>query len=59
MIKFEKPKRGINPKFIHDLERLSELRDYINRFVSYGYKLSLDTVCEYNDLIERSKECSQ
>lgn len=54
----EKPPLGIVPRWMHEGQRLRELRETIVRYMQHGEYLPLEWIEEYNDLIraERARE---
>ena len=51
----KKPPIGIKPQYIHDEQRVRELRACIARYMQAGCKLDPLWVKEYNEIIERQK----
>jgi len=49
----KKPPIGIIPRFIHDENRLKDLRKTIKRYIKSYHKINQEWVSEYNELIEK------
>lgn len=43
---------GVVPKFIHNEQRLDELALGIKRYINARYKLPVEWIIEYNELIK-------
>ena len=48
-----KPPLGLRPRYLHDEERLTELRDCIDRHTDGRYPIQLEWVIEYNELVTK------
>jgi hypothetical protein len=46
-----RPPLGLRPKYIRDLERLSEVQDAIKRYWDAGMRIPIEWIQEYNELI--------
>ena len=51
-----KPPIGIEPKYIHDEFRLSNLNACIVRYIEAGYPIKVEWVEERNEIIERYRK---
>ena len=50
--KSTKPPLGLKPRFIHDEQRLGEVKTAIIRYYESSKKLPLEWIEEYNELID-------
>lgn len=51
-----KPPMGVTPRFIIEEKRFNDLRGAINRYAIDGFKIDLDWVDEYNELLDKIKK---
>lgn len=52
-----KPPKGIKPRRVHDIERLTALSETIYRYLAAGLEISVEWVEEYNELVSRYGDC--
>lgn len=52
MSEIKMPPLGLKPKFIHDEQRLAEIRKAIFRYLDEFVPLDLKWIQEYNDLVK-------
>lgn len=53
--KCTKPPIGVIPKQLHDLYKVSELKNAIKRYIDAGFAIPIEWVEEYNLLLRSSK----
>lgn len=51
-----KPPVGIMPRFVHDRQRLKEIKNAVNAYMETEFPMPVEWIIEYNELCQSMKK---
>jgi hypothetical protein len=55
-IRPEKPPIGVTPRFVHDRQRLQEIKNAVSAYMETGFPIPVEWIKEYNELSQTMKK---